>query len=425
LKKYFERLLKIALNLKDKDLINFLSSKRKIFASLLVYTNDNYLINLIKDLDFNSDFKILKDFKKDKKYDIGIFRVESEEELKSLKEFLDTYHENFGKIIIYTQSFEKSLDLKKNKNLLFHKEAEFIDYLQQIKQEKLEYQRQILLNLEKIIKEKLENIDFNIGKIQQKKIDLRNFISDLQNCYIKRIERSLDTLKTILKNELNNFIDTLKPKEVLFKLSNVLKKLELEINHIKPIIYQKCNSIFDSKIIITKIKENFKNYPKEILKEILKEIEYELSQDKENFRKIFEKLPQKIYKFFKYKFENLRILFGISIAFFLISIALGIGEYKSLMYIFALSASFVFILFLFSSLLFNFLLKRGFDFYLRKKMANLKRNLTDYFIDFFERLYNKLVKDLNIKENELQIKRKYYENLLEILRDIKSDINLA
>jgi len=95
------------------------------------------------------------------------------------------------------------------------------------------------------------------------------------------------------------------------------------------------------------------------------------------------------------------------------------------MYIFALSASFVFILFLFSSLLFNFLLKRGFDFYLRKKMANLKRNLTDYFIDFFERLYNKLVKDLNIKENELQIKRKYYENLLEILRDIKSDINLA
>ncbi|HIC87510.1 MAG TPA: hypothetical protein EYP03_04735, partial [Aquificae bacterium] len=250
MKKYFERLLKIALNLKDKDLINFLSSKRKIFASLLVYTNDNYLINLIKDLDFNSDFKILKDFKKDKKYDIGIFRVESEEELKSLKEFLDTYHENFGKIVIYSQLSDNLFNLKKIKYLSFNKKEELINYFQKIKLKKLECQKKFFEDLEKKIGYKLKNIDFKLEKIQYKKKKLRNFILNLQNYYIKKVEDNLNTLKITLKNELNNFIDKLNPKEVLFKLNNILKKLEWIINHIKPIIYQKRNSIFDSKIII-------------------------------------------------------------------------------------------------------------------------------------------------------------------------------
>ena len=421
MKKYFERLLNLALILEDKDLINFLSSKKKIFTSFFVYTNDDYLMNLIKKLDSDFNFKISKDFKKDEKYDIGIFRIENEEDLKDLKKFLDTYHENFGKIVIYSQLSDNLFNLKKIKYLSFNKKEELINYFQKIKLKKLECQKKFFEDLEKKIGYKLKNIDFKLEKIQYKKKKLRNFILNLQNYYIKKVEDNLNTLKITLKNELNNFIDKLNPKEVLFKLNNILKKLEWKINHIKPIIYQKCNSIFDSKIIIDKIKENFKNFPKEVLKEI----EYELSQDKTKFRKFFEKLSQQIYNFFKYKFENLRILFWLSIVFFLISIGFGISEYKSLMYIFGLLSSFIFILFLFSYLLFNFLLKRSFDFYLRKKIANLKGKLTNYFFDFFERLYDKLIKDLNIKESELKIKKEYYENFLEILKDIKSDINSA
>jgi len=421
LKKYFERLLNLALILEDKDLINFLSSKKKIFTSFFVYTNDDYLMNLIKKLDSDFNFKISKDFKKDKKYDIGIFRVENEEDLRDLKKFLDTYHENFDKIVIYSQLSGNLFNLKKIKYLSFNKKEELVNYFQKIKLKKLECQKKFFEDLEEKIGYKLKNIDFKLEKIQYKKKKLRNFILNLQNYYIKKVEDNLNTLKITLKNELNNFIDKLNPKEVLFKLNNILKKLEWKINHIKPIIYQKCNSIFDSKIIIDKIKENFKNFPKEVLKEI----EYELSQDKTKFRKFFEKLSQQIYNFFKYKFENLRILFWLSIVFFLISIGFGISEYKSLMYIFGLLSSFIFILFLFSYLLFNFLLKRSFDFYLRKKIANLKGKLANYFFDFFERLYDKLIKDLNIKENELKIKKEYYENFLEILKDIKSDINSA
>ncbi len=421
MKKYFEELLNIALNLKDKDLINFLSSKRKIFRYPMVYINDSCLINSIKTFNFN--LKISNIFRKNKKYDIGIFNLKSEKDIENLKNFLNIYSKNFEKILIYVQSSKNLSDFEKilDKYLIFNKEKELIDYLQKVNLRKLENQKKIIKNLEKMIKVKLENIIFHIEEIQKKKEYLKNFILNLQNYYIKKVEINLDSLKNILKEEINNFINSLKPREILFNLNNELKKLKLEINHITPIIFQKCNSIFDSEMIIKQIKKELKDYPEDILKEI----EYELYHNKEIFKKIFEKLPQKIYKFFKYRFENLKILFGISITFILISIAVGLSGYKNSMYIFGLLSCFIFILFLFSYFLFNFLLKRSFDFYLRRKIANLKSNLVDYFINFFERLYDKLVKDLNIKENELKIKQKHYENLLEILKDIKSEINLA